>query len=268
MMNIWRYIDFSDLLAMLEFRGLFFATPTCFDDPYEGTLNIGSLKTFLSQLPGDDWHELKDYFAKCDRNRSDAEKLESALQCLKQMTYVNCWHMNNFESVAMWKLYSLSKLGVAIRSTKDALERQLSGKATIVPVRYIDYHSDESTIMDMSTIYFYKRKAFEYEQELRAFFINPSEFPDVLEHRESGKIPQAKGEWFRVDLDDLIEEVVIAPMAQSWTKDLVERVLKRYGLQKPVRESELLVAPPIPSKAPDRQRIANNLNDVSRSAQV
>ena len=34
-----------------------------------------------------------------------------------------------------------------------------------------------------------------------------------------------------VDLDELIEFVYVSPMAESWFKDVVEDVLRKYGLE-------------------------------------
>ena len=39
---------------------------------------------------------------------------------------INCWHMNDFESEAMWKLYLKSNEGIAIQSTYQRLIDSLS----------------------------------------------------------------------------------------------------------------------------------------------
>ena len=34
---------------------------------------------------------------------------------------INCWHMNDHESAAMWKLYLKSNEGIAVQSTYETL---------------------------------------------------------------------------------------------------------------------------------------------------
>jgi hypothetical protein len=42
-----------------------------------------------------------------------------------------------------------------------------------------------------------------------------------------------------VDLDALIESVFIAPLAHDWHKSLIEQIMDKYGLKKPVHKSKL-----------------------------
>ena len=42
-----------------------------------------------------------------------------------------------------------------------------------------------------------------------------------------------------VDLDELIESVYVSPMAEPWFRDVVEDVLRKYGLEKKVYHSAL-----------------------------
>src|ERR1017187_2968717 len=41
---------------------------------------------------------------------------------------ISCWHENEGESVAMWKLYVSGREGVAIKTTVGRLERALTAK--------------------------------------------------------------------------------------------------------------------------------------------
>lgn len=98
--------------------------------------------------------------------------------------------------------------------------------------------------------YFWKRKAFEYEQEVRVIidteqFImdyvrsNPAEtiveneFPDICE----------TGMSFNVDVTKLINEVIISPRAEEWIIDTIKSVIQQYGLEFPVYKSTLLDSP-------------------------
>jgi hypothetical protein len=142
----------------------------------------------------------------------------------------------------MWKLYSAHHLGLALRSRTDVLRGELAKhQIRVLPVRYIDYESD-ATEMLPETIYFYKRRAFEHERELRAFFMRPEELEQLETHLGNGLRPPG-GRWIPADLDLLIQEIVLAPTTEPWFKELVERVLRRYGLRKPIKESGLTDAP-------------------------
>ena len=54
---------------------------------------------------------------------------------------VNCWHENEHESAAMWKLYIKSVEGIAIQSTYSKLKKSFINDEIIFigKVKYIDY---------------------------------------------------------------------------------------------------------------------------------
>jgi hypothetical protein len=57
---------------------------------------------------------------------------------------VNCWHINEDESAAMWQLYGAAGSGIAIESSKANLESALKGDGIFVDqVRYMDFDRDE-----------------------------------------------------------------------------------------------------------------------------
>jgi hypothetical protein len=52
---------------------------------------------------------------------------------------VSCWHMNEHESAAMWKLYSSSNEAVCIQSTYRRLRCSLEESVMIGEINYINY---------------------------------------------------------------------------------------------------------------------------------
>lgn len=48
-----------------------------------------------------------------------------AYQAISQCQAVNCWHRNDGESEAMWRLYAEGGRGVAIETTSEALKQLL-----------------------------------------------------------------------------------------------------------------------------------------------
>ncbi len=90
---------------------------------------------------------------------------------------VNCWHMNEHESAAMWKLYLKSDEGIAVQSTYNKLLNSMHDSNDFMllvgAVNYIDYNKEVIPFGNAFYPYIHKRKSFEHERELRAV-ITPS----------------------------------------------------------------------------------------------
>ena len=190
---------------------------------------------------------------------------------LRQFTAANCWFMGD-ESVAMWKLYSSEKTGVAIKTTFGKLYNSFSDKNlkfseikyTSSPNDYlktlngtfcedgnlwanIQTHSiTEKIIKKAINPYFIKRNCFENEKELRIlkqkdykyFLTNQTDLKDVW--------PEVYGEYIPVDVNELIEEIYVSPKAQDWFVYQLKSLLNQYGffnLTSKVKKSELYVNP-------------------------
>ena len=153
-MTIWRYLDFTKFVSLLDKQALFFCGADKMDDPFEGSFT----KTNVSE-----------------RREAIEEKfldiVSSNLKMLKEFVAVNCWHINRYESAAMWKLYLKSNEGIAIRSTFGRLRDSLKDeehKIYIGKVQYIDYEKDKIPDDTSFSPFVHKRKSFEHEKELRA----------------------------------------------------------------------------------------------------
>jgi hypothetical protein len=145
--------------------------------------------------------------------------------------------------MAMWRLYSND--GIAIRSTyrrlRDSL-RDAPGEQMIGKVVYRDRRNPAQADFPGDTITpaFRKGMSFDFEHELRAFMLLDTR-PDgqgesTIEEMER---LQEKGVNIDVDLDELIEAVYVAPGRPTWFKELVERVVVKYGLRVPTVASAL-----------------------------
>jgi hypothetical protein len=109
-------------------------------------------------------------------------------------------------------------------------------------VCYVDFGKQAIPWGNVGDPFFYKRKHFEYERELRAVV---PDFP-VMEDSATGEsfIPLGlrnphPGQLIKVPVEDLMERVYVAPTAPPWFRTLVERVTRRYGVNKPVVQSSL-----------------------------
>src|SRR5574341_1555783 len=127
--RIWRYMDFTKFVSMLENQGLFFSRADLIGDPFEGSYTRVNIERRKSTLPG----------------ITDDEKIEEFFRLLKEQRpymLLNCWHMNDQESAAMWKLYTKTNESIAIQSRYNLLRSVLPSKADIGVVHYIDYEKD------------------------------------------------------------------------------------------------------------------------------
>ncbi len=215
--KIWHYMDFRKFVSLLHNEALFFprAAMLLRDDPFEGAFPKNGCDP-----------DVRQYFEFTGH---------------KDIVAVNCWHMNEYESNAMWKLYGDS---IAIRSTFRRLADSFGDSPEQVHigiVEYIDYEFDttRSAPDNMLTYLLHKRPDFGYEAELRALTLlapSSAEDPDSAPEIEGGVRIKA-------DLDTLIDEIYVSPRSERWVTDVVQSIAGKYGLYKPVERSKLLDPP-------------------------
>lgn len=232
--KVWRYIGLAKFLSMLDTSSLWFARIGTFEDAYEGTLSIPAFEAF--QAKSGEERQL-DPQSSSDLSRA----IFSALSHSSRLgSFVNCWHLNEGESAALWKIYSGESL--AIRSDVGRLKRCFRAERVrqiqLGQVRYVE--DPEMEITDegnMTKALLTKRSIFDYERELRAFTFDypPIETPDDFD----GLVLPA-GLPVAVDLDILIERVYVSPNQTGWFKSLIESTLAKYGYRKkPVEWSQM-----------------------------
>ena len=155
--------------------------------------------------------------------------------------YVNCWHMNLAESMAMWKLYARSNEAVAIRSTFRRLVDEVPDGSEVFAgtIKYVDFERETIPEGNMLYPFTHKRLSFEHEREVRLVWFSP--LLATVNEREGSVFPA--GIPLPIDIDRLIESVYVAPTASTWFRELIERVLSRYGSRLPVVQSALDAQP-------------------------
>ena len=99
--------------------------------------------------------------------------------------------------------------------------------------------------------FYYKRKSFEHEHELRAAFTRiPCENGDFINFANFKDKDNDVNIESSLDLDEtivevpanlktLIEKVYVHPKASDWFKDAIESLVERFGLNKKVERSDL-----------------------------
>ncbi|MBR0827541.1 hypothetical protein JQ596_18610 [Bradyrhizobium manausense] len=235
---IWRYMDLAKFLSMLNSRALFFPRATSFDDPFEGSapkplvLEREYIRTNRTTDPSLElWKDVPDdFFDQMRTMRKDSV----------QQYLINCWHMSEFESAAMWKLYSTTNESVCVRSTYRRLRSCLPQSVFIGEVNYIDYDKQSFPGYQALNYIMHKRISFSHERELRAVFWEWLGTPEAQPYkRRIG----ASGLSIEIDLSSLIEQVYVSPTAAPWFAKLVEDMTAKCGFAFPVGQSALATAP-------------------------
>ncbi len=242
-LKIWKYMDVAKFVSLLATESLYFACPTQFNDPYECALPRSHAEAFsaMTQRLADDMLSLRPQFA---AQSSDSLRIfDDTLKKLQRETSaaqrkaasrfgVSCWHMNEYESDAMWKIYSALGQGVAIESSVGNLRASLADRESlqIDAVRYMDFDNDPIEKGHGHYSLFIKRKCFEHEKELRATVLLPQEGVGAL---------------VACDLGLLVIRVHVSPLVDCYVRDAVEALClgRARVLDKPVVQSDILTAP-------------------------
>lgn len=259
--KIWRYMDVPKFVAMLATGMLWFSKATNFhDDPFEGFCQATALRIpWANERP----KVLKKTDIHGTRMISLAQVLEEFSQtaaeiCERAREYlqVNSWCLGQ-ESMAMWEIYGLRGRGVAISSSINQYLRaakfgdDLAGQYHGGPVTYHnDLQSAAAVQPDFSSVIptkgpslwkqvlelgFHKRSAYSYEREWRAA---------VYQDLRPEAVP---GIYIGFDLNELISAVHVGPKAEPFLVEVVESIMEKYEMRKPLERSTLLIPPKINS---------------------
>jgi len=214
-MKIWRYIPIHRFEYLIKERSLYFARADQFCDPLEGTFPKGSV-TLFSALK---MKNLDEFFAKAES--------------LCKSVAANCWHMDDSESLDMWRRYTENGQGVVVRATYSRLKKSMSA-----------YTSDRIRIVKIQYITFSKAVLppvlgfpFEFKDE---FYINERELRCII-YRQNAIT--GKGIPVPVDIDTLIGAIYISPFAAKHFRNSVHAIVEKYGMAKRVFVSRLTSQP-------------------------
>jgi hypothetical protein len=221
--KVWRYVDFAKFVSMLESESLWYCRLDKFEDRLEAVLSGPGLEKSVKTLTK---RVIEAGLAEEVGNVERNSRLTAAsiTELLRATLFVNCWHMSEVESGAMWKIYSGS--GIAVQSTIARLWESVHRFGALGKVEYIDYDIDD---MDERLPFLYKHRLYSFEQEVRLY---TTKFPeghsiltlsdDLEDHVPGIPVP--------VDLQTLIESVYVAPGLGGWFRSAVKAVLDRFGL--------------------------------------
>ncbi len=247
--KIWRYMNLAKFISVLEYHSLYFvrADRLIENDQYEGHYNP---QNFL--LSDKQFKDLPEEWKGANGIKNELEwalmriNFKSSIEqsvYQREVTFVNSWHIKEYESDAMWKIYLSNDEGIAIQSTYKRLVDSLNDcndfSVYIGTIKYIDYEKDRIPFGNGLKPFMHKRNHFEHEEELRALIWTPQDGKNDIRDPSNNKYKGIFGLNIPVILDTLVERVYIAPKASSWNADLIRAILKRYDLDVDVRHSIL-----------------------------
>ena len=265
--KIWRYMDFAQFVSLLHERALFFSSIHSLaqtHDPFEGSipkylseaLNATSEPELVSAAVG---KAVQHWIKNVDRRK----------------IFVNCWHMTESESDAMWKIYGKSSYSLCIQSTFRQLQEWLPKHVVIGKVQYELKDSWREPIAKKPYLFMFKNEALKHEQELRAIIYDPTEMSALAQFYQDPPIKsfldrslnpvtnpgnekvrrflgtlislaeEASGPKSKAvkspgkDLCHLINKIHVAPKSGDWFMKTVKRVCCQNPLSVEVCNSDL-----------------------------
>jgi len=228
--RLWRYVDFAKFVAMLERGGLWFARLDQLGDPFEGSTPAAAAqfwKDMIAQRPD------REAIAKHNEGF-----LREMVRLNRNAAYASCWHLRDHESNAMWAQYAKVNAGIALQTTYARLRGALPENAALGMVRYIDYESEMISLQNILGFYMHKRREFEDEREVRAL-VWAHEFNPATQQPFVRVDASVLGLNVPIDIQQAIENIVVAPGCQGWFHGLINSVLARYQVALEVQRSEL-----------------------------
>jgi hypothetical protein len=213
-------MNLAKFVSLLDRHALYFCQVNDLDDPFEGSLWPSRLLDRSGDSPALRFaHKVRSYYPKVK---------------------VNCWHLADSESAAMWRLYSGANAGIAIQSTFSGLceaFKPCACEVRIGKVRYINYdkeYFEKGHGDDIYTPFLYKRLSYQYESEVRA----------IITDGEGKCVGDARGGLYvPVDLGALVRKVRVAPDTPDWVTQLVVSISAKYGVDADITRSILGVDP-------------------------
>jgi hypothetical protein len=240
-MKVWRYFDLPKFISLLQHGGLYFCRADLLGDRFEGSVTRAkqkNIEAIIARCPEGDERE---------KMRTEVLRSSSFFSNLRMTMYVNCWHLGDHESMAMWKGYGAGSHGVAISSNVSRLEdlipehydsKYQATNIYIGKVKYVDLTSEVIQIPNTNNVYgplICKSIVHEHERELRAIFWYP-------QAATAGRLIES-GHFVPVDLKKLIERVIVSPLAEDWFRTLICDLCKRYGFDFEVIDSVMATEP-------------------------
>lgn len=252
--KLWRYMSLERLIQILETKKLYFTAINKYQlsDPFEGLLPtafLSKMSEFILSIKNDILKDIdnkefylfkkysdmpfelqqaqKEVFKEYRNETRNMHKLmEGIFFRILKSSVVSCWHQNESESEAMWKLYS--QKGIAIQTTvQNLIDSIHDQRVSFSEVKYIDFNDQNIEFSDcilnggMNPLL--KRLAFKHEQEARLYFTPDRDYSsDILEDRS---------ELIDIDVSRLISKIYISPYLDESCANEIRTSVKEFGVK-------------------------------------
>jgi hypothetical protein len=210
--RIWRYMDLPKLIDMMESRRLFLCRADCFEDRHEGA-------TLVEQK------EAENERARQLGQAGLPEIFENFRKAQRGFTYISCWHRNNAESHAMWRIYCGRREGVAIQTTFLKLREAIDTEKFVAGV--VSYGNTNLRMWNSLAPFFHKRNAFQYEQEVRVI----ADLRPIAQRSANGELvtPLPRGLRIPFGFPGVVENIFVHPEADDFFFVTVKSLISRYA---------------------------------------
>ncbi|MGD0598799.1 MAG: DUF2971 domain-containing protein [Terriglobales bacterium] len=267
--KLWRYLSLDKLIDLLSTGELFFAPLSFFvkTDPFEGYLPAAAMSALaeITRQPVMDLESfipvLEDHCKRTGRELASGEReilqhrvedlkttLKSFFLPIAHCQTVNCWHANDSESEAMWRLYADNGKAVAIETTLDALRESIQSQESehrvhIYPVKYLDFFDKglkpRDCVVEGHLTPLLKRLSYHHENEVRAFI---GRVPKDLQESRNIKYWQPAPVRLPVDVKTLVRRVHVSPYPSEPFESSVIKICELLGLDVGVVEPSKMLS--------------------------
>ncbi|MGH7975674.1 MAG: hypothetical protein ACREDS_08610 [Limisphaerales bacterium] len=226
--KIWHYMDLWKFENLINEKCLYFRRSDKLEDDMEGKYAEANRKyqtamyeRFLHAYPIQDSHEHR----------------ETGNEAFRHAVFINCWHLNRTESIAMWERFTKTENSVVICTTLRKLFESISEpipnsnkKELKAVASKVTYASQTIPRPEWSNYgpYFYKDTKFMDEREFR-LIIHPPENHSIGEEDVAQKLP--------IDPVALIEQIVIHPRSPADFKTKIKDFLQTKNVKIPLSKS-------------------------------
>jgi hypothetical protein len=253
--RLWRYLSFEKFVSLLELSAMWFSRLGALQDKFEGTLPKRAHGRMLERD-----RKLKTLIPDPRISAALDTMTDRNIENGRAMMAVNCWFLDDVDSLPMWDEYDPRRTGVALCSSvrRLSLSFDVSGDyrtlTWIGRVHYVDfdeYEIDAQRANDAAHRAFLKHKKYDFEKEVRIVTLNSMHLgclnPDgkpVTDFQLTGPglfDPDGKGFYLRCSLPSLVQSIVLNPRSPLHMHNLIARLLSRYQVHVPLLRSSIMI---------------------------
>ncbi len=222
--TLWKYLTFEKFLDFLLMKRLYFRRSDKLSDPFECLVTPEMCR---DETPG----------GRPQVEQEFIEAHEHYINSARAKVFLNSWHINEYESEAMWKLFGGAGHSIAIRTTLGRIMGEMAQHdLTAGKVLYKDMIKDDCRISDIFDFALLKRKPFEHEREFRFIFINEG-------GDDNPKLLDSYGLHIPVEPADIVDRIYVSPLSEPWQFELTQTIVTMQGLSERLIRSTLFNIP-------------------------